>query len=99
MAAHAVTPKGQITIPKEVRDKCGFAPGTIVSFEPGDGYVILRPQRLIDADQAWFWTPEWQEGMRESEEDVAAGRTMGPFSDPHELIAALHRGWPGDDED
>jgi hypothetical protein len=27
-----------------------------------------------DPDQAWFWTPEWQAGEREADEDLAAGR-------------------------
>lgn len=28
----------------------------------------------IDAADAWFWTPEWQAGEREVDEDLAAGR-------------------------
>ncbi|MFD8967726.1 hypothetical protein ACFV0C_22480 [Streptomyces sp. NPDC059568] len=28
-----------------------------------------------DDDQAWFWTPEWQESEREASGDIAAGRT------------------------
>ncbi len=28
----------------------------------------------IDPDQAWFWTPEWQEKEREADGDIAAGR-------------------------
>lgn len=29
---------------------------------------------LIDPDQAWFWTEQWQAGEREADEDIAAGR-------------------------
>ncbi len=28
-----------------------------------------------DPDQAFFWTETWQEGEREAEEDILAGRT------------------------
>lgn len=28
----------------------------------------------IPKDQAWFWTKEWQEGEKEAEEDIKAGR-------------------------
>ena len=28
---------------------------------------------VIDADQAWFWTEEWQEGERKVDEYIAAG--------------------------
>jgi hypothetical protein len=27
----------------------------------------------IDPDQAWFWTPDWQEGEREADAQLAAG--------------------------
>jgi hypothetical protein len=42
------------------------------------------------ADQAWFWTPEWQEGEREVDEHLAAGRTQR-FGSVDEFLAALER--------
>jgi len=27
-----------------------------------------------DPEQAWFWTPEWQQMEKEADEDIAAGR-------------------------
>lgn len=30
---------------------------------------------LIDRDQRWWWTEEWQSGEREAEKDLRAGRT------------------------
>jgi antitoxin PrlF len=37
-----VTRKGQVTIPKRVRDHLGIAPGTVVEFELGaDGRIVL----------------------------------------------------------
>jgi hypothetical protein len=33
--------------------------------------VLLRE---IDPSQAWVWTPEWQEQLRHSLTDLAAGR-------------------------
>ena len=49
-----VTSKGQVTIPKRVRDLLGIRPGSVVDFERGaDGRVILvkvekraRPNRF-----------------------------------------------------
>ena len=92
MATHAVTPKGQVTIPKEVREKCGFQPGTIVAIEAHDGFATIRAQRLIDADQAWFWSSEWQEKEREADEDIAAGRVSRWYGDVKELVADLRKG-------
>jgi AbrB family looped-hinge helix DNA binding protein len=40
--ANAVTSKGQVTIPKPVRDRLGIVTGSIVDFElAADGRVIL----------------------------------------------------------
>jgi AbrB family looped-hinge helix DNA binding protein len=39
-----MTSKGQVTIPKPIRDFLGLAPGSQVAFDYGpDGQVILRP--------------------------------------------------------
>jgi hypothetical protein len=47
-----------------------------------------RVDALEAADQAWFWTAEWQEGEREADEDIAAGR--GTFHDSDEdFLASL----------
>ena len=36
-----VTTKGQVTIPKNIREKLGVAPGGNVGFEEEDGKVVL----------------------------------------------------------
>jgi AbrB family looped-hinge helix DNA binding protein len=39
-----MTTKGQVTIPKPIRDFLGLGPGSQVEFEYGpDGQVVLRP--------------------------------------------------------
>jgi AbrB family looped-hinge helix DNA binding protein len=40
-----VTTKGQVTIPKAVRDYLGLKPGSAVAFEMADdGRIVLKPQ-------------------------------------------------------
>lgn len=41
--------------------------------ERDDGVIELRPQVPVPADQAWFWTPEWQRGERRVDAHVEAG--------------------------
>ena len=37
-----ITSKGQVTIPKEIRERLGIEPGSVVEFEPTqDGRVVL----------------------------------------------------------
>jgi AbrB family looped-hinge helix DNA binding protein len=38
-----VTVKGQVTIPKEFREKHGIAPGTEVAFKTHDGHLVIEP--------------------------------------------------------
>jgi AbrB family looped-hinge helix DNA binding protein len=40
---HRVGPKGQVVIPKELRDELGIEPGDEISFWRHDDHVALRP--------------------------------------------------------
>lgn len=67
--------KGQLTIPKEIREAAHLEEGDPVAFEVTDEGILLRPQKFVDASQAWFWSPQWQAMEREADEDIRAGRT------------------------
>jgi AbrB family looped-hinge helix DNA binding protein len=70
-----LTSGGQVTLPKEIRNKTNMQPGDFVEIELNDeGHIVLTPKKLIDADQAYFWTEEWQKGEREADADIKAGR-------------------------
>jgi AbrB family looped-hinge helix DNA binding protein len=43
---HRVGPKGQVVIPKELRDAMGLAPGDEVDFAYVDGDVVVRRVEL-----------------------------------------------------
>lgn len=47
---------------------------------------------LIDENQIWWWTEEWQKGERAAEAELRAGKSIGPFTNAEELIAYLHEG-------
>jgi AbrB family looped-hinge helix DNA binding protein len=80
-----VTRNFQISIPKEIRDRLRIEEGDFVDVSERDGEIIMTPKKLINADQAWFWTPEWQAGEREVDEDIKAGRLIGPFKTIEEI--------------
>lgn len=48
-----VTSKGQITLPKEVREALGLHPGSQVDFEIQGGAVILRKRVPREAFERW----------------------------------------------
>ncbi|MHB0869416.1 MAG: AbrB/MazE/SpoVT family DNA-binding domain-containing protein [Chloroflexota bacterium] len=45
MASARITSKGQITIPKEVRDQLGVEPGDALEFHFEAGHLEVRPVR------------------------------------------------------
>jgi AbrB family looped-hinge helix DNA binding protein len=44
METSTLTSKGQLTIPKDVRDKLQLKPGQILEFQVADGLVVMRPR-------------------------------------------------------
>jgi AbrB family looped-hinge helix DNA binding protein len=65
--------KGVVTIPQDVRAELGLEVGDQFFVRIEDGNVVLVPARLVPADQAWFWTPEWQGAEREAADELARG--------------------------
>jgi bifunctional DNA-binding transcriptional regulator/antitoxin component of YhaV-PrlF toxin-antitoxin module len=86
--------RGTVTIPRELR--VGLNEDTLFeAIRRDDGVIELRPQHVIDASQAWFWTERWQRMEREADEDIAAGRVT-TFEDVDSLLAHLDT-LPGND--
>jgi len=83
-----ITRHGQITLPASVRRKLGVDEGDIVEIEIVDEKAVLVPKKLVDKSQAYFWTKSWQEGEKEAEEDIKAGRVK-VFDSVKELIEEL----------
>jgi AbrB family looped-hinge helix DNA binding protein len=84
-----VRKKSQVTLPQSVRKKLGIEEGDFLDVRVRDGEIVLKVKKLVDADQAWFWTKRWQEGEREADEDIKAGRVF-EFPDAKSAIASLH---------
>jgi AbrB family looped-hinge helix DNA binding protein len=43
MTPQRIGAKGQVVIPKELRERLGLGPGTDVAFEEVEGGVVVRP--------------------------------------------------------
>jgi AbrB family looped-hinge helix DNA binding protein len=75
MSGSVMRGKGQVTIPSEIRRAAHLEEGDPVEIEIVAEGILLRPQKVIDATQAWFWAPAWQAGEREAADDLAARRS------------------------
>ncbi len=88
--------KYQITLPAVIREAAGVYEGDWLTAQvQADHSILLRPTRMVDAgdvpaDEAFFYTPEWQAAEREADEDIRSGRMSEPMS-AEETIAELHR--------
>jgi len=83
-----VTRGGQVTIPAEMRRQAGIDIGDYVEMRLEEGHLVLVPKQLIDKDQTWFWTQEWQAAEREAEDELRAGQVKA-FDTLDELISDL----------
>lgn len=63
-----VTTKGQVTIPKEVRDALGIEPGDEVTFEEGESGYTIRKEAPTTAEGADPF--EKYRGSAESDESM-----------------------------
>jgi AbrB family looped-hinge helix DNA binding protein len=90
MPTTKVTRHGQITLPASVRERLGIEEGDLIEIDVEDERAVLIPKKLVDKSQAYFWTRKWQEGEREADEDIKAGRVK-TFDSVEELINDLER--------
>lgn len=91
-AAIKVTDKWQFTIPSRFRARLKIKPGDYLEPDIENGSFVLKPRKqiLIDPEQAWFWTKEWQEKEKEVEEEVREGR-VNRSKDVDELMKDLRK--------
>ncbi len=82
--------RGVIALPAQLRRRFGLdRPGAQVEVVArDDGVIELHPHLAVPADQAWVWTPAWQERIREGLEDLEAGRSE-VFGSGEALLSAL----------
>jgi antitoxin MazE len=75
MGPATISSKGQIAIPKEIRDALHIKAGDKFTVEIIDGTIVLRPvvTLTIPKDQAWFWTSEIQKVVKKAEENFQKG--------------------------
>ena len=84
-----VRKKAQVTLPLSVRRQLGVEEGDFMEVQVRDGEIVLKVKKLVDKEQAWFWTKRWQQGELEAEADIRAGRVHS-FANIDKAIAFLN---------
>ena len=91
MSLTKINERGQLTIPAELRKILHCKPGDYVEVVMEEDVLKVIPKVVVDKDQAWFWTKEWQEGEREADKDLKEGKMSGPFKTISELKKHLEK--------
>jgi bifunctional DNA-binding transcriptional regulator/antitoxin component of YhaV-PrlF toxin-antitoxin module len=78
-------------LPAQFRKALGLKAGDFVNAELENQRVELKPAKIIDAEDAWFFTEEWQKGEAGVDKDIATGNLAGPFSSAEEFIRDLEK--------
>jgi antitoxin PrlF len=82
----------QVTLPAEIREALQVRSGDEVEFSVDEhGTVTVRGFTSVPTDQAWFFTPSWQAGERQADEEIAAGE--GDFyANDEDFLASVSAG-------
>ena len=77
----------QVVIPKEICDEVGLEEGDFVEVTSTAGKVIIKPKKVVDADDVL--TPAQRavidKRLAEADEDITASRVSGPFATVDQL--------------
>jgi len=74
-----ISPQGQIRIPKTIMDALGITKGDYVEVDVKDSDIILKPRKLIDPSQEWYWTKEWQKMETGVDDEIKKGYVSPEF--------------------
>ena len=77
-----------ITLPTWLIQRFHVVVGDFVRLQETKDGVLIKPARLVDPSQSYFWTKEWQAGEREAQRDIRKGRVK-KFKSVKELMDDL----------
>lgn len=86
-----ISPQGQIRIPKKLMETLHLQKGDYVEMELEKNEIVLKPRKLIDPAQGWFWTQEWQKEEKEVDEQMERGEVSPKFRLAEEGIKWLKK--------
>ena len=75
MKAITISAKGQIAIPKDIRESLDIKAGDKFTIEVKNKAITLKPAitLTIPKEQAYFWTPEIQDKIRTAKKEFKEG--------------------------
>ena len=76
-----------MTVSREITGRMHVAEAGESIVAEKQGRIVPAAALSIPADQAWFWTPEWQAMVTQAEADRLAGRSTRYASEQEFMVA------------
>jgi AbrB family looped-hinge helix DNA binding protein len=86
-----ISPQGQIRIPKKILNSLEIDTGDYVEVETKNGHIILKPRKLIDPAQGWYWTKEWQKTEADVDKEIEKNQISPRFRTAEEGLKWLKK--------
>ena len=86
-----ISPQGQIRVPKKFMQLLEIETGDYIELEIENGHIIMKPRKLIDPSQGWYWTKEWQDMENEVDEDIEENDLSQEFENAEQGIKWLKK--------
>ena len=79
-----ISPQGQIRIPKKIMQSLGILQGDYVEVCIENDQIVLKPRKLIDPSQGWYWTKEWQKVESDVDKEIKDDQLSPKFQTAEE---------------
>ena len=84
-----ISPQRQVRIPKRIMQMLNIETGDFVEIEIEQNQIVLKPRKLIDPSQGWYWTKEWQKMESEVEKQIELNEMSDKFNNPEDAMKWL----------
>ena len=84
-----ISPQGQIRIPKKILTDLGIENGDYVEVDVEERQIVLKPRKLIDPSQGWYWTKEWQKMEDDVDKEIQKNQLSAKFESAEEGLKWL----------
>ncbi len=86
-----ISPQGQISIPRKIMAMPGIEKGGYVEVDVEERNIVLKPRKLIDPSQGWYWTREWQEMEARADEEIEKEQLSPEFETAEQGLKWLQK--------
>ena len=84
-----ISSQGQIRIPKTIMITLGIEKGDYIEVDMEERQIVLKPRKLIDPSQGWYWTKEWQKVEADVDEEIEKDQFSAKFESAEEGLRWL----------